>query len=122
MRDLDTMPFAAQPELMKTKLLPFQLQGLAWMIERENQRKGANGRMFAQGGILADEMGLGKTLQAIGLICSNPAPKKSKYTQTLISVPMSCLDQWFDELKRHAPTLSVLKYYGSGLKKSIVSM
>lgn len=73
-------------------------------------------------GILADEMGLGKTLQAIGLICANPAPMKSKFTQTLVVMPTSCLDQWFEELKRHAPGLAVLKYYGSGLKKSLASI
>ena len=33
---LSKLPFAQQPTNMLTKLLPFQLQGLAWMLDREN--------------------------------------------------------------------------------------
>jgi DNA repair protein RAD16 len=41
------LPQATQPPRMNVKLLPFQLQGLHWMHERERT---------ANGGILADEM------------------------------------------------------------------
>lgn len=45
-----------QPPRMTVTLLPFQREGLKWMLmqERESEYKG---------GILADEMGLGKTIQ-----------------------------------------------------------
>lgn len=48
---------------LKCMLIPHQVQGVAWMRERE---KGA-----AKGGILADDMGLGKTVQTLALIVSN---------------------------------------------------
>lgn len=103
--NLDAMPKAEQPAQMKTQLFDFQRQGLLWMQQRENEG----------GGILADEMGLGKTLQTIGLIVSNPAPKEMRRKfifQTLVLCPLSCLQQWCDEFKTHAPSLNVLKYYG----------
>lgn len=94
---------APQPETLITKLLPYQKQGLGWMlsnehpkeptideevqfwIQRENQ---ANKILYyntvakfttttrpnlIRGGILADDMGLGKTIQMIALIASKPA-------------------------------------------------
>ncbi|SPO31773.1 related to ULS1  len=48
---------------LRCMLLPHQVQGVAWMRERE---KGS-----AKGGILADDMGLGKTVQTLALILSN---------------------------------------------------
>ena len=46
---------------MTIKLLPFQLEGLNWLIKQEDGE--------FNGGILADEMGMGKTIQTIGLLC-----------------------------------------------------
>lgn len=34
--DLKSMPMAAQPSTMSAQLLPFQLQGLQWMLDKEN--------------------------------------------------------------------------------------
>lgn len=48
---------------LKCMLLPHQVQGVAWMRERE---KG-----LSKGGILADDMGLGKTVQTLALLVSN---------------------------------------------------
>ena len=31
---------------------------------------------------------------------------------TLIAVPLSLLDQWYDEVEKHAPELHKLRYYG----------
>jgi hypothetical protein len=44
-------------------LLPYQKEGLGWMLHQEQSE--------AAGGILADEMGMGKTIQAISLMLSN---------------------------------------------------
>lgn len=33
--DLAAMPFADQPEAIKTKMLPYQLQGLKWLLDKE---------------------------------------------------------------------------------------
>lgn len=95
---LSKMPKADQPERLQSTLLPYQLQGLQWMLEKENpvlpavgstdivqlwkRSPGVNNAfqniathfstktapVLARGGILADDMGLGKTLQVISLI------------------------------------------------------
>lgn len=48
---------AIQPAGLTQKLLPFQLEGLNWMVEQERGPWG--------GGMLADEMGMGKTIQVL---------------------------------------------------------
>lgn len=46
---------APQPAGLKAKLLPFQLEGLGWMLKQETGPW--------SGGMLADEMGMGKTIR-----------------------------------------------------------
>ncbi|TIA03031.1 hypothetical protein D6C82_02203 [Aureobasidium pullulans] len=78
-----------------------------------------------KGGILAEEMGLGKTCELIALISlnqrdsldtntvhANTIPALTKSRATLIVTPTTILQQWMDELARHAPSLSVLHYKG----------
>ena len=96
--DLEKLPKAAKPKRIITEMLPYQLQGLQWLFEKENleppargsrdivqlwKRSQTNEQAFtniatnfsqkeapklASGGILADDMGLGKTLEIISLI------------------------------------------------------
>jgi len=103
---LSQMPMAEQPERLATSLLPYQLQGLGWLLEKENpqppaagstdivqlwKRSPINPKVFtniatnfsmsatpkiACGGILADDMGLGKTLEVIALIVADLAASK----------------------------------------------
>ena len=98
---LAKMPMADSPPNLATKMLPYQLQGLAWLLDHEDpklppvdsydsvqlwKRSPQNPRLFtniatnfsitqdpvlASGGILADDMGLGKTLQMIALIVAD---------------------------------------------------
>ncbi|KAJ3293783.1 hypothetical protein HDU79_011900 [Rhizoclosmatium sp. JEL0117] len=97
-KDLEKMPEAPQPTNITTKMLPYQKQGLYWMLSCEHPQSpdDAKPRQFwiydkkakhyknicttsatlqppklARGGILADDMGLGKTLQIISLIVSD---------------------------------------------------
>lgn len=83
---LSTLPLAKQPALIATKMLPYQRQGLAWLIDHENpvlpqlrsgetvqlwnaDRNGAYRNIatnyssanpsLMSGGLLADDMGLG---------------------------------------------------------------
>ncbi|KAJ9641805.1 hypothetical protein H2199_005018 [Coniosporium tulheliwenetii] len=106
--DLANMPMAEQPEALAAKLLPFQRQGLKWMLDQESPQlppagskeavqlwtrsaKEANAFTnlatsftqrsepeLASGGILADDMGLGKTVQVISLIMADRALKKAR--------------------------------------------
>lgn len=119
--DLDQMQEASQPKTMRTKLFPFQLQGLFWMQKRDS---GSDGKSLVKGGILGDEMGLGKTLQSIGLILSCPPSaeeRKNLRHLTLVLAPLSCIQQWKDELQLHSPTLKVLIYHGSKARKKPIT-
>lgn len=95
--ELEKLPTTRQPSKLSTKLLPYQLQGLAWLLAHEHptipesdtkacqfwNKKGSSYRnkltlfqtqtkpLLASGGILADDMGLGKTLQMISLIVAD---------------------------------------------------
>ena len=66
-------------------------------------------------GILADEMGLGKTIQAIAFLAH--LKEVGDEGPHLIIVPSSTMDNWQKELATWCPTLKVLNYYGSQVKK-----
>ncbi|KAF2020896.1 hypothetical protein BU24DRAFT_416559 [Aaosphaeria arxii CBS 175.79] len=120
-------------EGMKVKLLPHQVDGVSWMIEKETGMHNKRAKL-PKGGILADDMGLGKTIQSIALILSNPRPpkdvepenKKNKILPTvgkgtLIVAPLALIKQWEAEigdkvLKSHS--LKVLVHHGPNRTKS----
>lgn len=68
-------------------IVPYQLQGVLWMLRREYSS------MYA-GGLLCDEMGLGKTIQTIATMIGNPQPT------TLIVVPKAILMQWVNAFEK----------------------
>jgi|TARA_B100001540_G_scaffold188656_1_gene166371 SNF2 family DNA or RNA helicase len=80
--------------------VPYQRDGVRWMLGMEGQTSGP------KGGFLCDEMGLGKTVQLISVILGNPRDR------TLIIVPKSIITQWHDELNKFAPQVSVHVYDG----------
>ena len=84
--------------------IPYQSDGVKWMIGMENQETGP------KGGFLCDEMGLGKTVQLISTILGNPKAR------TLIIVPKSIITQWAEEINRFAPSLTVSIFDGPGRK------
>ena len=94
------MPKGVQPQGLSIELLPYQLQGLHWLLQHENPILPANADEtvqfwmrsavhagwylntatkfsqqepphLASGGILADDMGLGKTVQMISLVLAD---------------------------------------------------
>ncbi|KAJ5176963.1 uncharacterized protein N7482_002840 [Penicillium canariense] len=127
--DLANMPMADSPAGLSTELLPYQKQGLAWMINRESpslpvpgsdaivqlwRRDGAKfiniatnfstttEPPLASGGILADDMGLGKTIQIISLIMANPTPQTSGSSKTtLILAPVGVMSNWKNQIQDH---------------------
>lgn len=103
--DLDNKPRiqvekAEQPKTMAVTLLPFQQEGLNWLLKQEEGEY--------QGGILADEMGMGKTIQTIALIIA------SGVKPNLIVAPTVALMQWANEINDHsAGSLKVAIYHGA---------
>ncbi|RKO93595.1 SNF2 family N-terminal domain-containing protein, partial [Blyttiomyces helicus] len=93
---------APQPEAVNVKLLPFQLEGVHWLMEQEIGK--------FNGGILADEMGMGKTIQLISLLVSNMNVRPN-----LILCPTVAIMQWLGELtNRTTPgLLKILVFHGT---------
>ncbi|XXG98117.1 hypothetical protein Hte_004437 [Hypoxylon texense] len=139
---LSKLPSAPQPEAIQSTLLPYQLQGLAWMISKESPQLPASGSTevvqlwkrtthdnftnivsnhitktppkLVSGGVLADDMGLGKTLQVISLILHSGF----KDGPTLIVSPVGVMSNWEQQIQRHvkedqAPR--VLRYHGNSI-------
>ncbi|EDO15609.1 hypothetical protein Kpol_1006p5 [Vanderwaltozyma polyspora DSM 70294] len=88
---------AEQPEGMSIKLLPFQLEGLHWLVHQEDNS-------LYNGGVLADEMGMGKTIQTIALLLHN-----LQNSPSLVIAPTVALMQWKNEIEQH--TNGKLKVY-----------
>ena len=87
---------------LTAKLRDYQKSGYAWLWQlHENQ----------MAGILADDMGLGKTVQAIALLTK--AKEVDGDMPSLIVGPTSVLGVWRGEVKKWAPSLSVLVWHGT---------
>ncbi|KOS18387.1 S-adenosyl-L-methionine-dependent tRNA 4-demethylwyosine synthase [Escovopsis weberi] len=135
---LAQMPLAKQPDHLNATLLPYQLQGLAWMQSKEHPKfsednpdaviqlwkRDRQGRYrnlasdflcltapkLFSGGILADDMGLGKTIQIISLILMGGPGT------TLIAAPVGVMSNWEQQIRRHVKEecqLKVLIYHGA---------
>ncbi|MCA9714883.1 MAG: DEAD/DEAH box helicase [Myxococcales bacterium] len=87
---------------LNAKLRPYQRSGFAWLWQLHT-----NGMT----GILADDMGLGKTVQALALLTK--AKEDEGPTPSLIVCPTSVLSVWRQEVRKWAPSLSVLMWHGA---------
>lgn len=99
---------AEQPPGMNIRLLPFQLEGLHWLMKQEDGEFG--------GGILADEMGMGKTIQTIALFMMDQTKRPN-----LVVGPTVALMQWKNEIEKHTVegSLKVLLFHGANRATSV---
>ena len=92
-----------QPENVEGgQLMKYQIEGLNWLYYKWFTQKNC---------VLADEMGLGKTIQIIAFLATLVADWTC--FPFLVVVPNSTCPNWRREIKRWAPTLRVVAYYGS---------
>ena len=95
------------PDGFQASLRPYQEDGFQWLQFLREQ---------GLGGILADDMGLGKTVQTL---CHLFHEKKAGRADLpiLIVAPKSVVPNWEKEIKKFAPSLSVLSLQGPGRKR-----
>jgi SNF2 family DNA or RNA helicase len=92
------------PGSLRARLREYQDRGYRWMYSL---------LLSGFGCILADDMGLGKTIQSIAVILRL---KEDGLLGEggLIVAPAALLENWERELGRFAPSLTVVRYHGSG--------
>jgi hypothetical protein len=90
---------AVPPASLAATLRPYQARGLAWLATMSRLGLGA---------CLADDMGLGKTLQIIAFLLGEGARQP-----VLVVAPTSVLGNWEREIERFAPSLAVVRHYGT---------
>jgi SNF2 family DNA or RNA helicase len=104
--DIKSIESIPVPEQLQTQLRPYQQEGLNWLYFLHQQQFG---------GVLADDMGLGKTIQVIAFMLL--LKEKNPASTHLLVVPTSLLFNWQMELRRFAPSLSLLTLHGSTRQK-----
>ncbi|OQN98356.1 hypothetical protein B0A48_15623 [Cryoendolithus antarcticus] len=125
-------------EGLTVKLLPHQVEGVKWMIDKEIGQRKRNG-VLPHGGILADDMGLGKTVQSVALLLTNPRPAadakpdfpkqkmpgKGVTKCTLVVAPLALIKQWEGEIKSkvtRSHSMKVLIHHGPSRTKSAAEL
>ena len=102
----------ARPKALKehVRLLPHQVDGLAWLQSRFRDR--------ARGVLLADDMGLGKTLQILGFLAWY-VEHHSDAKPILVIAPVALLENWKDEYEKFLVPIfgAVLSLHGATLAR-----
>ena len=90
------------PESIKSRLYPYQVDGVYWMADLYKAGKG---------GILADEMGLGKSISTLALLAGLASCGILK--DALIVTPGTLLTQWMQVCHHWFPYFRVIVFHGS---------
>ncbi|EXJ94804.1 hypothetical protein A1O1_03202 [Capronia coronata CBS 617.96] len=99
-----------QPSIMSGgELMLYQLEGLNWLMYQWFSNQNA---------ILADEMGLGKTIQLVAFFAT--LVQDHKCWPFLVVVPNSTVPNWRREIKKWAPSLRVVTYFGSSTARKLI--
>ncbi|KAK6365906.1 hypothetical protein LTS17_010872 [Exophiala oligosperma] len=100
-----------QPKIVSGgELMAYQLEGLNWLLYQWYNNQNA---------ILADEMGLGKTIQLVSFFATLVQDHKS--WPFLVVVPNATVPNWRREVKKWAPSLRIVTYYGSSTARRLTS-
>lgn len=120
------------PNTFVTKLHHYQRQSLAFLLDIEQSQSGGQ---KVKSGWLCSEVGMGKSAVVIALVNENPLSEmqhpsleavkvasRSKGTRikvkaTVIFTADSLLGQWEDEVKKHAPSLTVFRHHPTSKMK-----
>lgn len=109
-KDLESLKPKENPEAPKgflAELRPYQQDGFEWLQFLREQKLG---------GILADDMGLGKTIQTLCHLHYEKANGRADLP-SLILAPKSVVPNWEKEVKKFAPSLTVLTLQGPERRK-----
>ena len=90
------------------EIMQYQMEGLNWLYYQWFKNQNA---------VLADEMGLGKTIQLIAFFAL--LVQEHRCWPFLVVVPNSTCPNWRREIKKWAPTLRVVTYYGSATARHL---
>ena len=90
------------------QLMDYQIEGMNWLYYQWYKNQNC---------ILADEMGLGKTIQIIAYFAL--LVQDHKCWPFLVVVPNSTCPNWRREIKKWAPTLRAVTYFGSAVARKL---
>jgi superfamily II DNA or RNA helicase len=97
------------PRSLLATLRPYQERGLNWLVTMGSLGLGA---------CLADDMGLGKTMQLLAFLLRRKDEARRDGRPALLIAPTSVVGNWEREVERFAPSLELVRHYGSLRAKS----
>jgi len=92
------------PRALNATLRPYQERGLNWLVTMSSLGLGA---------CLADDMGLGKTMQLLAFLLRRIEDAPRDERPSLLIAPTSVVGNWEREVERFAPSLRIVRHYGS---------
>ena len=97
------------PRGLHGTLRPYQERGVGWLWSLASLGLGA---------CLADDMGLGKTIQVLAFLLARRQAALGDTRPSLVVCPTSVVGNWERELARFAPSLPVVRHYGTERARS----